>query len=334
MPDPRTTITELVTGLGMLGHEDVGAALAARPPEMVSVSPDLWAQLDRWYGGRGWLQEFYAAFANGLAFLGARDGLRGRRPLVVDWRGNAKPIDDELVPADLRVDHVYLVSCKYLSKIVANSAPARLFDGLLRVRVPAERTSWFEQVAPDELRALTRTACDDAGVPVVNRVVDLEEPDRRRLEQHVRGRRWPDGCAAAWQELAAVVSERSAQRWRQSITTRDDQIRLVLRLLRIGSAPYFVLGVGDRGVLRLRIDTSWDWLYRYRFEELEIRPRSAGQPLIDWTATIRDRDWGRMVDVAGHVEVRWSHGRFKGAPEAKVYLDTPHIAVPGYQPLV
>src|SRR5687768_13341235 len=104
MPDPHTTITELVTGLGMLGHDDVGAALAARPAEMVSVSPELWAQLDRWYGGRGWLQEFYAAFANGAAFLRARDGLRGRRPIVVDWRGNAKPIDDELVPADLRVD--------------------------------------------------------------------------------------------------------------------------------------------------------------------------------------------------------------------------------------
>ena len=171
MPDPHTTITELVTGLGMLGHDDVGDALAARPAEMVSVSPELWAQLDRWYGGRGWLQEFYAAFANGAAFLRARDGLRGRRPITVDWRGNAKPIDDELVPADLRVDHVYLVSCKYLSKIVANAAPARLFDGLLRTRVPAERTSWFQHVAPNELRALTVVACRDAGVEVVDQYV-------------------------------------------------------------------------------------------------------------------------------------------------------------------
>jgi len=30
------------------------------------------------------------------------------------------------------------------------------------------------------------------------------------------------------------------------------------------------------------------------------------------------------------VEVRWSHGRFAQAPEAKVYLDTPHTKVPGY----
>jgi hypothetical protein len=36
------------------------------------------------------------------------------------------------------------------------------------------------------------------------------------------------------------------------------------------------------------------------------------------------------VVVEGHVEVRWSHGRFLGSPEAKVYLDTPHVHVPGY----
>ena len=37
--------------------------------------------------------------------------------------------------------------------------------------------------------------------------------------------------------------------------------------------------------------------------------------------------------MKGHVEVRWSHGRFSGNPEAKVYLDTAHAAVPGYHPL-
>lgn len=33
---------------------------------------------------------------------------------------------------------------------------------------------------------------------------------------------------------------------------------------------------------------------------------------------------------AGHVEIRWSHGRFAQNPEAKVYLDAAHHDVPGY----
>jgi len=39
---------------------------------------------------------------------------------------------------------------------------------------------------------------------------------------------------------------------------------------------------------------------------------------------------GEDRTVEGHVELRWSHGRFGGPPEAKVYLDTPHHEVPGY----
>lgn len=46
----------------------------------------------------------------------------------------------------------------------------------------------------------------------------------------------------------------------------------------------------------------------------------------------RSRD-GRTGTVKGHVEIRWSHGRFNGPPEAKVYLDTPFDQVPGYWPI-
>ena len=42
---------------------------------------------------------------------------------------------------------------------------------------------------------------------------------------------------------------------------------------------------------------------------------------------------GEERTVEGHVELRWSHGRFGGPPEAKVYLDTPHDEVPGYHRL-
>jgi hypothetical protein len=42
---------------------------------------------------------------------------------------------------------------------------------------------------------------------------------------------------------------------------------------------------------------------------------------------------GDARTISGHVEIRWSHGRFVGWPEAKVYLDTPHAEVPGYEAL-
>ncbi len=45
---------------------------------------------------------------------------------------------------------------------------------------------------------------------------------------------------------------------------------------------------------------------------------------------MRDRSTSEIIELEGHIEVRWSHGRFGGPPEAKGYLDTPHHLVPGY----
>lgn len=333
MPDTRTTITELVTGLGMLGYDRPDAAVAARPDAMASVSPAMWADLERWADSPVWAPEFAASFRNGAVFLGADDALRGRVPIHIDWRGSTKPVDDDLVPADLRVDHVYLVSCKYLSRILGNAAPARLFDGLLRIRMPSERTSWFETVAADELEALTLASTGHAGLPSVGHAGNLSRADLEQLAAALKGTQWPEACRPHWRALVDTVSHRTADRWRSAITGPQDMTRLLWRLLRIGPTPYYVLGVGAAGPLRLRVPTSWDWSTRHRLEDFEISAGTGGQPIVRWSAQVRDRDLGRIVSVDGHVEVRWSHGRLKGAPEAKIYLDTPHAEVPGYLPL-
>ena len=79
-----------------------------------------------------------------------RDGLRGRTPLTIEWTGGRRPPGDEVAPIDLRIDHVYLVSCKYESDILANASPGRLFDGLLATSGDWDRTDWYESVAPVE----------------------------------------------------------------------------------------------------------------------------------------------------------------------------------------
>ena len=60
---------------------------------------------------------------------------------------------------------------------------------------------------------------------------------------------------------------------------------------------------------------------------------AVGQPLVRWRADVDDPNQGTRRIIEGHVEVRWSHGKFSGAPEAKVYLDTPHHDVAGYHPI-
>jgi hypothetical protein len=143
---------------------------------------------------------------------------------------------------------------------------------------------------------------------------------------------WPSGAADAYARLCRAVSEATAEAWNARITSRNAE-PVLWRLLRVGSAPYFILGASPQGSMRLRIDTPWDWRQGFRLRRFEIQPQLGGQPRVAWAATCEVRHPSGERTVRGHIEIRWSHGRFGQPPEAKVYLDSAHDDVPGYHPL-
>jgi hypothetical protein len=328
--DLKTAITEVVTGLGMCGDDDVGRALEHQPSALENVTDDDFRRLrDAWKEGQH-RDLFVASFMNGQAFLRARDALRGRPPVLVEWKGPHRSMGDEAVPADLRVDHVYLVSCKYLSRIVVNASPEHLFDRVLKGG-HGQRSSgnWFHDVAPDEHAALYASVRAAVGSSLPDDVNALTAEQRRAIAHSFdRGSAWPGEGDGLYRALVERVANESARRWTTAIGTKAEP--MLWRLLRIVSAPYFVLGASSKGFTRYRIATPWDWRRHFELRAFEVEARAAGQPMVAWTATVRAREHGHDVIVAGHVEVRWSHGRFCGPPEAKVYLDTPHTDVPGY----
>jgi hypothetical protein len=376
-------VTEVGTGLGMLGGPDLDRVLADRPAVMRSLSPEDWDTLDLVRSGGGFDAEFHAAWENGRAFLGAREGLRGRLPEVVEWKGSVKAPGDEVAPVDLRVDHVYLVSCKYLSNILFNVSPSQVFDNLLvggsTRRGRDAGLDWYAEVAPEpyqQLYALVRQAImsepsveGDATVPAPPRsghrgnpgpqalpglelasgegpavaahstaaladlplqAVDLSQEQRTALGRRLSAG-WPPEAKAAYEAMSEAVARASAARWRAALSGgRSAAEAMLWRLLRMGATPYFVLGSSTSQSLRLRIATTWDWRQLFTLQRLEIFAQSGGQPRVGWTATVRARSSSDVQEISGHVEVRWSHGRFGGFPEAKGYLDTAHHHVPGY----
>ncbi len=337
MPDDRTTVTELGTALGMLPFPDPRTAVAARPQEL-HIEEEAWSHLDAICRTRHLSVEMSRAFANGRAFLEAPDALRGRAPLGIEWTGGRRPPGDEVAPIDLRIDHVYLVSCKYESDILANASPGRLFEGLLSPTGRWDRTDWYEATAPDELIDLYRScvsATELEGMPDRPAVCTREQ--LQSLQRAVTGRSYPDAASQdAYRRLCRQVARVSADRWRHHLDTTGTASETMLwRLLRIGSAPYFVLGHDRRSdrPARFRIADPWDWRRRFELTGFAVSPAEAGQPRVDWSAAYRRRSDGAEGSVEGHVEVRWSHGRFAQPPEAKVYLDTPMSQLPGYEVL-
>ncbi len=162
------------------------------------------------------------------------------------------------------------------------------------------------------------------------RAVDLTVPQREALGLWLRPG-WPADAKDRYAALSGAVARASARRWEAAMEDRGGTGEgMVWRLLRIGSAPYFVLGSSADRSLRLRIATSWDWRQQFQLLSVSMEGQQGGQPRVGWEAIVRDRVSREVHPVAGHIEVRWSHGRFGGLPEAKGYLDTPHHLVPGY----
>lgn len=332
MPSAKTEITEIVTGLAISGAPTLEVALGER--SVANVTGEVWDRLVDLERAGQHRQEFAAAWANGRAFLAAEDGLRGRPPRLVEWKGPTQAPGDEVVPADLRIDHVWLVSCKYLSKVLANAAPARLFDRGLVGGPSRSSGDWYAEVADDAYQALYAQARLELGTRAAlpPHAVDLTPAHRSELRAYLDAG-WSSEGQAAYRELALAVGAASAERWRRTVTRRSDAEAVLWRLLRIGSAPYFVLGAQRDRTLRLRIMTPWDWRQAYELKRFDVWGDDAGQPQVRWQARVRDRAGGQERTVDGHVEIRWSHGRFGKPPEAKAYLDTPHHLVPGYVPL-
>ena len=211
-------MTELGTALGTLPYADPGSALASRPGQL-HVEPDVWDHLDAVQRSGRYASELATAFANGRALLEAADGLRNRTPLTIEWTGGRRPPGDEVAPIDLRIDHVYLVSCKYESDILANASPGRVFEGLLATQGSWDRGDWYEAVAPEQLTALYRAclaATGLSGFPSTPSACTREQLGT--LRRALTGRAYPDAASRnAYGELCRTVSEVSARRWSEQV---------------------------------------------------------------------------------------------------------------------
>jgi len=335
MPDARTEVTEIVTALGMMGYPNVSEALDARPASVRNVDTAVWERLRGLLDEGRFAAEFDSAWSNGAAFLRARAALRGRVPRRVEWTGGQQSPGDEVVPADLRVDHVYLISCKYQSSVLRNGSPSFVFERLLRGGHGLRGGgNWYSEVATEAHQALYEVVRDQVGdgLDLPDSVDALTTVQRRGLKHALQGD-WSETAGPAYLRLCEAVAAASAPMWRDQLRRPREQEAFLWRLLRIGSAPYYVLGTSGKATMRLRVPTPWEWRQAFSLQEFTVTVPAAGQPKVGWKAVVRRKADDNDVSVEGHVEIRWSHGRFRQPPEAKVYLDTPHHDVPGYHAL-
>ena len=312
---------------------------------------------------------------------------------------------DEVAPIDLRVDHVYLVSCKYLSNILFNVSPSHVFDSLLMgvahpdlpdggrrspprrrglVRRGGTRPSTRRSTRPcvvaaagadgtaDAVPAPTSGARPTAARRVARRRASVRrcrDSDRRRCRWRCRSGR--DRAAASASPSVLARPARARRR------PHDGAAR------RAGAVAACRLARRRQGALRRVVATTWHEPRRgagpsdarrrpagrarpcsgascasaapltsssarrpsarsgcasprrgtggssTSSRSIAVEPQPGGQPRVGWQAVVRDRVSHELHEVAGHIEVRWSHGRFGGFPRPRDISTCPTISFRG-----
>ena len=300
---------------------------------------EVWQQLDSIAASGRFATELSSAFANGRALLDAPDGLRGRTPL--DHRMDRRPATPRgrggthRPPHRPRLPHQLQVRVRHPGQCLTRPGSS---TGLLATSGTWDRTDWYEAVAAGELGSLYRACLDATGLdslPPTPSQCSREEVGQ--LRDALGGRTYPDAeSRAAYAELCRAVSSASARAGPSSSRPAGSPGRPCCGGSCGSAAPPISSSATTGGTglpARYRIASPWDWRDQFELSAFAVSPSQAGQPRVDWTCTYRSREDGADRDVTGHVEIRWSHGRFAQPPEAKVYLDTPMSSLPGYHPL-
>ena len=326
MADLKTTITEVVTGLGMCGSDDVERRARAPARRAAQRRRRRLRARSAPRGTNGAHRDLFVGVVDERAGVPrARDGaarpaparrrVEGRAPLG-RRRGRAgRPPRRPRVPRQLQVPLAHR-----RERVAA--APLRpAAQGRAR---PAQRRRLVRRGragrARGALRRGARPRLEPTLPPDVDRARRRAAPRRsptRSTRQRVAGRRRRElrGAGRARRRGVGAPLARRDRRRRRS--------RCCGGCCASAARRTSCSARRRRASLRLRIATPWDWRQHFELRKFEVEARAGGQPMVAWDAVVRERAATRDRSVVdGHVEVRWSHGRFCGPPEAKVYLDT------------
>lgn len=347
MATPRTETTELAVGFGLLGvhplHTEHGPLSTKFEGTLTATK---FSELqDTLRNDKRLKTKFDRLFD-----LGRR--LKTKRPDLfpavanVRWLGPVKQSRAVAASQDLMVGTTS-ISVKAESKVVFNLSPYNLFVSLPQGRVPAFRAPhWFLTQAPATYQRLfdvVSDATDQTSITEFERRANRSQ--RRALRAECDGLSGPEQTLflRRYLEMCHETARVSAKKFREGLSAtlktvhasgvRDEILRTFFRL---DSSQYVVCGL-DRGQLfAFLIPSITEWKRGAELREVVAEPDlEAGQSQVLFYVDVRMKTGGERVRVPFHAEIRWSHGRFSGRPEAKLYRDFDDWAkVPGIERLL
>lgn len=332
MPRDNTEATEISVGLGLLGL----SPLNATEPQVQggfggSVNASQYRRFVAEY--RKGERKYRQFFNLGCELKRSYPPFAKTHIERVIWEGPNRQAKKSDVARDLFAEGTS-ISIKDKSNVVYNSSPYNLFVTLPKGEGRETRSAdWYLQVAPSEYRQLYACARSSWWPELPERIEDYYlhiGPDvfwGRKDFGKIIPKNGNNEFNQLYVHFSHVVATESARIFNENLQAslstgkRSSVIELILgRFFRIDDQEYIFCGLEGRKPFGVVIPGLTAWKREWQFMELEATPGLArDQPVVDFTIGLKNRETRQRITRTFHAEVRWSHGKFCGNPEAKVY---------------
>lgn len=266
----------------------------------------------------------------------------------VRWSGPEQQAATISVARDLVAASIP-ISVKDDSDVAHNFSPYNLFVGVPEGRPPATgETNWYVWADSEGIQALygyirSRSALD---LPEEFRDFDAtaSRQQRDRLQDEISKLAAADRMQfnIIYVQMCRQVAQYSSNRFNQSLqaslqTSGRQSIleNIVKGFFRVNAVPYLLAGIDRRKPFAVRIPDITEWKQRWRVLEVEAIPAlDRRQSVVYLNVRVAEKSRGGLThDLGFRVEIRWSHGKFCGNPEAKLYKQFGWTGVPFFEVL-
>lgn len=336
MSNNKTTATEISLGLGLGGYnltlEDILKIRNSNENEAIKVMDfisDLKnAKLCEQFRKVGLKVREY----NQKSYLGET---------IIEWVGNSK-ISTGISSARDLLEHYGPVSLGYSvkndSNIIYNASPARL-EHLTSGKYThgAKHDNWYQTVASDAYQSFFEI-CDGINFTGFKTVLEWDNAKKTKEEKKafslfVTNKLKTDITAKNnYNYFCNTVSKNTADIYDNNlnmiVSSNSNELKSIFwNFFRIDSSPYILCGTEKKKDFAVKVIDIDLWDKNYKIKSINAIQKLAGQPEILINFSFVDLK-NKIYNFSLKVELRWSHGKFCGNPEAKVYKNFSYKDLP------
>ncbi len=341
MPTPKTECTELSVGFGLLGLDPLKAsATQVKQHWDDTLSSAKFLDYAREFArDEAYYRRFYAI---GVNLCHSHEHLKRTNIVTVRWEGPQQQASSVPIPVDIIAANIP-ISVKADSNLVGNLAPPILFDSVPHgTSAPARSENWYVTVAHDTYQSLYQLACTLGSIKLPSSVVDYHQTikgkGRKRLAVAIRNLSPADHKEfnRLYVSFCHEVAERSALAFSNTLQhSLSGPIKnsvtenVVQHFFRLGDVGYVLCGFNKKDDFGVMVPNLTAWRRSWRFKRLIAQPDfTRGQSVVKFEMVVEEKSTHKEHCFQFHSQIRWSHGKFAGNPEAKLYKDFSWTDVP------